>query len=131
MNVRHAFKIKAFFCQIDIFKSAASHVTWFCNLRTVGPLNLYFSLLVDFPEVVSKLVIMNGPSIKGMERCMTLTQLLKSSFMYYIQVCFTMMEIIVIIFALLVSSSQVALMPLIDYTLDTDGRFHYFDSNEL
>ena len=87
--------------------------------------------MVDFPEVVSKLVIMNGPSIKGMERCMTLTQLLKSSFMYYIQVCFTMMEIIVIIFALLVSSSQVALMPLIDYTLDTDGRFHYFDSNEL
>ena len=41
------------------------------------------------------------------------------------------MEIIVIIFALLVSSSQVALMPLKDCTLDTDGRFHYFDSNEL
>ena len=65
-------------------------VMLFCNFLTLFFFHTFFIIHFpssDFPEVVSKLIIMNGPSLKGMARCMNFKQLLKSSYMYFIQVC--------------------------------------------
>jgi len=42
-----------------------------------------FVVASNFGDVVEKLIIMNGPSKRGMARCMSFTQLLKTSYMFF------------------------------------------------